>query len=489
MAGQVPALRIKRANDHPIDRDGEYVLYWMIANRRGHWNFALQRAVEKAKELARPLVVLEGLRSGYRWASDRLHGFILDGMADNARRFAGTGVLYYPYIETHAGAGKGLLRALSRKACLVVSDDFPDFFLPDMVAAAARQLTVRLELVDANGLLPLAAAERDFTTAHSFRRFLQKNLLPHLERPPAPDPLQGVVLPVIKSLPEDLSRKWPEVSSLVLNGTTDVLRNLPIDHGIRRTSARGGPEEGQRVLLRFIQDKLDNYAELHNHPDEDAASGLSPYLHFGHLSVHQVFHEIMLTEGWTPDYLGRQTSGSRSGWWGVRPTVEAFLDELVTWRELGYNMCRQRQDYAEYESLPPWALQTLDEHAADPRPYLYSFEELETARTHDDIWNAAQRELLREGRIHNYLRMLWGKKILEWSGSPRQALAVMIELNNKYALDGRDPNSYSGIFWILGRFDRAWGPERPIFGKVRYMSSENTARKVRLKRYLERYGG
>ena len=151
-------------------------------------------------------------------------------------------------------------------------------------------------------------------------------------------------------------------------------------------------------------------------------------------------------------------------------------------------MCSRRDDYDQYESLPNWAQQTLAKHADDPREYVYTRDELEAAQTHDPLWNAAQRQLRREGRIHNYLRMLWGKKILEWSPSPQAALDVLIELNNKYALDGRDPNSYSGIFWVLGRYDRAWGPERPVFGTIRYMSSENTARKVRVKDYLRRYG-
>ena len=167
--------------------------------------------------------------------------------------------------------------------------------------------------------------------------------------------------------------------------------------------------------------------------------------------------------------------------------AEAFLDELVTWREIGFNMCWQGEDYERYESLPDWAIKTLAVHAKDRRRYLYSLGDFEAAATHDPLWNAAQTQLLIEGRIHNYLRMVWGKKILEWTPSPREALEVMIELNNKYALDGRDPNSYTGILWCLGRYDRAWGPERPIFGKVRYMSSENTMRKVRVNEYMEKY--
>jgi deoxyribodipyrimidine photo-lyase len=159
----------------------------------------------------------------------------------------------------------------------------------------------------------------------------------------------------------------------------------------------------------------------------------------------------------------------------------------VTWRELGFQFCHHRKDHHRWESLPEWARATLDEHALDPREHVYSLADFEHAATHDPLWNAAQTQLVREGTIHNYLRMLWGKKILEWTENPRRAMEIMIELNNRFALDGRDPNSYSGIFWVLGRHDRPWGPERPIFGKVRYMTSANTARKVPVKAYLERY--
>jgi deoxyribodipyrimidine photo-lyase len=170
----------------------------------------------------------------------------------------------------------------------------------------------------------------------------------------------------------------------------------------------------------------------------------------------------------------------------VSGSAEAFLDQIVTWRELGLNISARRPDYDQFGSLPRWAVSTLDAHAGDPRPHTYTLEQFAAAATHDPLWNAAQRQLVSDGRIHNYLRMLWGKKILEWTASPRDALAVMIELNNRFALDGRDPNSYSGIFWVLGRYDRPW-PERPIFGTVRYMTSASTAKKLRVKEYLRRY--
>jgi deoxyribodipyrimidine photo-lyase len=220
----------------------------------------------------------------------------------------------------------------------------------------------------------------------------------------------------------------------------------------------------------------------------EATSGLSPYLHFGHISAHEVFARLAHREDWSPDDLAATATGRRRGWWGTSEPAEAFLDQLVTWRELGFNTCAHRPDFDAFEALPGWALRTLAKHAGDRRPALYRADQLERAQTHDPLWNAGQRQLVREGRLHSYIRMLWGKKILEWSERPEDALAVMIELNNKHALDGRDPNSYSGIFWVLGRYDRPWGPERPVFGTVRYMSSESTARKVRVREYIRRYG-
>ena len=221
----------------------------------------------------------------------------------------------------------------------------------------------------------------------------------------------------------------------------------------------------------------------------DVTSGLSPYLHFGHISAHEIFHRILRKEDWRVEKsMEKKTDGRRSGWWGMDENAEAFLDQLITWRELGFNMCRNNPDYDRYGSLPQWALDTLGAHASDPRPYGYSLEDFEKGATHDPLWNAAQSQLVHEGRIHNYLRMVWGKKILHWTRSAPEALDIMIHLNNRYALDGRDPNSYSGIFWVLGRYDRAWGPERPVFGKVRYMSSKNTARKIRTKDYVNKYG-
>ena len=484
----VPAIRVRPCNQARVREDGSFVLYWMIAARRATWNFALERAVEHAVRLGKPLVVLEALRAGYRWASERLHAFVIEGMADNARAFAGRPVTYFPYVEPEPGAGKGLLEALAESACVVVTDDAPVFFLPRMVAATAARLPVLLEGVDSNGLLPLAATDAVFPTAFAFRRLLQGVLPAHLEEAPAADPLANSGLPRLKTHPEEISQHWPTAASALLEGDPEALAALRVDHRVGRVAdTRGGSSAGLALLGRFLNERLAGYAETRNQPEQEGTSGLSPYLHFGHVSAHEVFAALAEREGWTAERLASKASGKRAGWWGMTAATEAFLDQVVTWREVGFNFAGKRDDAERYESLPPWARATLENHASDPRPRAYSAEQLESAATHDPLWNAAQTQLLREGTIHNHLRMLWGKKILEWSPTPRQALEVMLELNNRYALDGRDPNSASGICWCLGRYDRPWGPERPIFGTVRYMSSENTARKLRVAEYMARY--
>jgi len=482
-----PHLRLRRCNDRDIRPDASFVLYWMTSARRCRFNFGLQRAAEWSRHLGRPLVVLEALRVGYPWASDRLHRFVLDGMADNADRFRDRGVAYLPYVEPSPGAGSGLLETLAADAAVIVTDHFPTFFLPRMIESASRRVPVLLESVDSNGLIPLAATEKEFATAYAFRRWIQNNLVSHLDRLPLEDPL-AEALPLAPAIDRAILERWPAAPAALLDGDPSLLAELPIDHGVGVTETRGGATEAGLVMRRFLDESLADYAERRNRPDDGRSSGLSPYLHFGHISAHEVFLEIVRRERWSADDVTPPADGRRAGWWGVGESAEAFLDQLVTWRELGYQFCHHRPDHERWGSLPAWARATLELHAADRRDHVYTLDELAAAATHDPLWNAAQTQLVREGTIHNYLRMLWGKKILEWTAHPREALEIMIELNNRYALDGRDPNSVSGIFWVLGRHDRPWGPERPIFGKVRYMTSANTARKVPVKEYLLRYG-
>ena len=240
--------------------------------------------------------------------------------------------------------------------------------------------------------------------------------------------------------------------------------------------------------MKFLNRNLKAYGDDRNHPDEHVTTGLSPHVHFGHISAHEIILKLLDHENWTPDQAST-ANGKNHGFWNTSPTAEAFLDQMLTWHEMGFNVAFQQPDnYDKFESLPGWAQKTLDEHGNEERPFIYSLQQFESAKTADPLWNAAQREIVQTSVMHNYLRMLWGKKILHWTESPRQALSIMVELNNKYGLDGRDPNSYSGIFWVRGRYDRAWGPKRPIFGSIRYMTSESARKKLRLKKYVEHFG-
>ena len=477
--------RTRNLNGRQPNPDGDYVLYWMTAARRPQWSHALDRAVAWAQELNKPLVILEALRLGYRWASDRHHAFIIDGMRANAEALAGLPVLYYPYLERTEGDGRGLLQALACRACVVVTDDTPMFFLPRMLDAATNQVHVRLEGVDGNGVVPLRNTNRLFTSAYHFRRYLQGCLSEWLDRAPAENPLAGSRLAPPDRLPPDIVARWP-IAELP-GGSAELVSRLPLDHSVGTTERIGGYPAAESTLRRFLESRLGRYDAERNQPGANVTSELSPYLHFGHISPYQIVAGVLDQSGWLADAVPDKPTGARQGWWGLDPSSEALLDQLITWRELGFNRCLLQPNHDRFETLPAWAIDTLTDHASDPRPHHYTLSEFEGGHTHDRLWNAAQTQLVRDGVIHNYLRMLWGKKILEWSASPREALEVMVQLNNRYALDGRDPNSYSGIMWVLGRFDRPW-PERPVFGKVRSMSSRNTARKVNVRPYLDRYG-
>jgi deoxyribodipyrimidine photo-lyase len=482
----VPDIRIEACNRQPVRSDGSYILYWMNASRRLNWNYALQRAVEWAEKLQRPLLVVETLPCDSPHANLRHHHFALDGMADDVRNMTERPPGYYPFVERKPGEILELLTSLAQPACLAVTDLRPLREALRDTQQLAERLPILLERVDSNGILPLRAADREFTTAYSLRRFLQRNLLPHLLHMPLADPLADVSFLPAPALPTSILERWPAAGDL-LTGSREGLHHLPIGQDTEPLTTKGGSVAARHALEVFLREHLDRYQSHRNQPQQEVTSGLSPYLRWGHISSHQIVQQLFDLEGWHPSNLSLETRGRRSGWWGLGADAEAFLDQLITWRELGYLFCLRRDDYDHFESLPAWAQTTLRGHAADPRPYLYSLQQLEAGETHDPLWNAAQMQLVSEGRLHNYLRMLWGKKVLQWSSSPQRAMATMIELNDRYALDGCDPNSYSGIGWVLGRFDRAWGPQRPVFGKIRYMSSRNTARKVAVDAYMTRY--
>lgn len=462
-ARAVASVRIARANDAPVRHDRELVLYWMIAARRTRRSFALQRAIEWCERLGKPLVVLEPLRAGYPFASDRIHRFVIDGMRDNARAFAAANATYHPYVEPVAGAGRGLLEALARRAAVVVTDEFPTFFLPHMVRAAAAKLPVSLEQVDGNGVVPLRAPGRLFTSAHSFRRWQRDHLSALLAQRPEESPLaRTAALPRAPAIPHEILSRWPALPDAIAGGD---LSSLPIDHSVRPVPFPGGAAAAAARLEAFAGDGAARYEGDHDDPDREGTSGLSPWLHFGHVSSFDVIAAL-------------EDAGHRS---------QAFFEQLVTWRELGLNFCFHRpDDHASWESLPEWARRTLLAHRKDPRPATFSRAQLDRGETGDRVWDAAQRQLVSEGRIHNRLRMVWGKKVLEWNRSPRAAFDWLVETNDRFAIDGRDPNSYSGIGWCFGRYDRPWF-ERPIFGLVRPMSSARAAKTLELERYLDRW--
>jgi deoxyribodipyrimidine photo-lyase len=484
----VNSLRISALNDRPENPEGGYVLYWMQANRRLLYHFGLQYAVAWANKLGKPLLVYEAVRTDYPWASDRFHTFIMEGMAEHATDADRRGWAYFPFVEREKGEGRGLVASLAENACIVISDAFPTFIIPKQNAAAARKSPVKFVTVDSNGILPMALSQKGAYSAFIFRRtIVQRHFRECWEAAPDVDPLVALENRARPDLSNIMSR-WPDARPL-LQQIPQTVSQLPIDHTVHALPLKGTRQAALETLDVFVTNRLSKYAGKRNHPDETAYSGLSPYLHFGKISAHEVADRVLAAQppGWTPDMI-TYADGQNRGFFKGDENIESFMDEFVTWREIGYHFCNCIPDHDTFEGLPDWVRATLEEHDRDPRAYVYSLEELERSKTHDVIWNAAQRQLVEEGVIHNYLRMLWGKKILEWSPDAREALRRMIHLNNKYAIDGRNPNSYSGIMWVMGRFDRPWAPARPVFGTVRYMSSDSTKKKIKLDGYLKKFG-
>ena len=475
--------RLRRLNDRPSRPSGDYVLYWMQIFRRLERNHALDYALRCAGELGKPLVVYEGLRLDYPWASRRLHRFILEGMQANTTRAEKLGLNYWPFVESQPGEGRGLLRRLAKRACLVVTDDYPCFIVPGQSEALAGKADIPVFAVDSNSVVPLSLlGEPVFAAAH-LRPRIHKTFAaawPHraAKRPRIPD---------VARVPVDCPfEPW---SARDVGAFADA---LPLDGGVPPiASTPGGTPAARGRLRQFLKTRLQGFAEHRSPPQAPAeghASGLSPYLHFGHISVEEVVEGVLGTTGrWSPEELRIHNRGKRDGFFCDDSDVNSFLDQVVTWRDVGFTWHWSRREDAQSleTALPAWALETLGAHAGDERAWLYTPEDFEAGATHDPLWNAAQRELVATGTLQNYLRMLWGKKVLEWSPSPAEAYRTLVHLNNTYALDGRDPNSYTGILWCFGLFDRPWAPERRTFGRIRYMSSENTARKFKLGPYYD----
>ncbi|MFK7928744.1 MAG: deoxyribodipyrimidine photolyase [Myxococcota bacterium] len=478
--------RLRTLVDRPERTDADFVLYWMIGERRPSHNFALQHAVHRANALGKPLVVLEPLDCTYEWACDRFHAFIIQGMAENQALFADSAATYYPYVEPAPAKGQGLLAALADRACVIMTDDRPGYRFPGLLSRAAHHVKTRFIAVDGAGVLPLTTAPKVYKRAVDFRRYVHKAFSHEAPVRPIPEPLRGLSRQTGPDLSAILA-EWPEADLSALRATGG-LAALPIDHSIPAVADRpGGPATAATRLERFLDQKLERYPER-NHPDKDVASGLSPWLHFGHVGGAQVAWAVLDASGWQRENMDASRFSKQEGAWGLSAGAESFLEEVITWRELSAQTAwAHPDDHHRYIGLPQWARTTLAEHRDDPREHLYDLETLADGKTEDPLWNAAQRQLRESGIMHNYLRMLWGKRVLAWTESPEACFAALVELNNRYALDGRDPNSYGGIAWVMGRYDRAWGPERPIYGKIRYMTSQSTRRKLKLSGWLERW--
>jgi len=452
----------------------------MTTERRLRHNRALAYAVDHAARLGCGLVILDAVRRDYPWACPRHHAPIVRGMTRRAGALEGSNIAHMPFVERVVGQGKGLLEALCARAYGVVTDYRPGFFQRRMVEKVAVRLNVPVIAIDDTGVAPLAVAGRAPPTAFWLRRVLQKGWAVDdgFWEPVPQDPVADFDGPECE-LP-DLSA-WPMATREELSDPDALVRSLGLDG----PDMLPDPGDPWARWERFRDHHLGNYLER-NHPDEvNASSNLSADLHYGHLSAAAMVQDLVA--GVDRASLG-PPKGSRYGFWPLPDATVSFLDELVTWRELAHAWAHYEPDtYQTLDSIPAWAKTTIAEHAADPREVIYTLDELAMGKTHDPVFNAAANELREAGRMHNALRMLWGKLIYAWSPSAQVALEHMIELNNRYALDGRDANSYAGILWVMGRADRAWGPERLVFGKLRYMTTASSRRKWRLKGYLARW--
>jgi deoxyribodipyrimidine photo-lyase len=427
---------------------GRYVLYWAQSARRLRNNLALEYAIQSANALNLPVVVYESVRPDYPFANDRIHAFILEGVRQNAIDAKARGIRYHFFLPKTAHEARGVVRRLASDARRVVTDDYPTSVIATQTARFVARSPVAVHRVDGNGILPMRIFEKEQYSARFLRDRAHagfRELWPSIDEHEPAKQFRG------------------ELDLPAYDGThpRDAARACDIDHAVKPVAIRGGRDAALARFEAFLRDGLRGYANERNKATKHL-SGLSPYLHFGHIGIHEIAERVLRSDA--PD-----------------EDVDSFLEEAIIRRELSFNFCFYNPRFDSLESLPNWARATLDKHRGDRRKPSYSYDELAAAQTYDDVWNLSQRQLLATGTIHGYLRMLWGKKIIEWSGTPEEALRSMVRLHDIYAIDGRDPNTYAGVLWCFGKHDRPWVPERPIFGTIRWMSSEQTAKKVRLK--------
>jgi deoxyribodipyrimidine photo-lyase len=427
------------------------VVYWMQRAQRAFDNPALTAAIKAGNLLGKPVVVFFQLIPHAHHANYRHYQFLVEGLGDIAsdlqKRKIGFVLRRYP--------DHGLLRFCSEvRPCLVIADENPLMEAERTKSKIAQKIALPFWTVDADVVVPSKLLSKEHYAARTIR------------------PKIHALLPQFMRQVENPAAKFPwRAPSHVLSlaPVLTLLSNFPVDRAVAPTeNFHGGSLEAQLCLARFLRYRLKGYATQRNKPDLDGTSQLSPYLHFGHIGVQRVALAVQQADAPAQDR-------------------KAFLEELIVRRELAVNFVRFNRYYENFDACEPWADVSHRKHARDARQYLYSEKQLEDAETHDPLWNAAQKQMVLTGWMHGYLRMYWAKKILEWTKSPQAAYQIAVRLNDRYELDGRDPNGYAGIAWaIVGKHDRAWGPERPVYGKIRYMSFASTSRKFNSKAYIAR---
>jgi deoxyribodipyrimidine photo-lyase len=445
----IPPERVRRLNRAPAGR-GDFVLYWMQAAQRARSNPALEYAAARANELGKPLVVFFGLTDKFPEANARHYAFMLEGLAETAAGLEKRGIRLV-VRRTSPGVGAA---GLGRRASLVVVDRGHLRVEQKWRREAARALDRPLIEVESNLVVPAeTASDHEEYSAATFRPKIRREMERFLALPPR-----------TRLKRDSLGLRF---ESLDPRDPVRLAACLKLDGFPGPGTVGGGISHALARLDDFVENRLDDYPEARNDPAFDAQSHLSPYLHFGQISPAEVALRVR-------DHGG--------------PGSAAFLEELLVRRELAFNFVLRNPRYDAYDGLPEWSRATLAKHARVPRPYAYALEDLEGARTHDPYWNAAQTEMAVTGRMHGYMRMYWGKKILEWSAGPEDAFRTALRLNNKYEIDGRDPNAFAGVAWCFGKHDRPW-PERPVFGTVRYMNEAGLRRKFDADAYVRRIAG
>jgi len=438
---RIQALNVKET------KRGRYVLYWMQASQRTEYNHALEYAVVKANELHQPLVVFFGITDHFPQGSQRHYTFMLEGLREVRRSLEKRGI---QMVIQHTSPEQGVVQFAKGASFVVVDRGYLKIQRAWRDAAASR-MDCPLVQVESDVIVPIEeTSPKEEYTAATIRSKIHKKLDHFL------CPLKEVD-PVIESLSLDFD-------SFDIDDVEEAVSRLHIDRSVKKVSCyRGGSGEAKKHLRLFLRDKLDRFPELRNDPTVDFLSHMSPYLHFGQISPLSIALTVSQTQGLSK---------------------EAYLEELIVRRELSMNFVFYNGQYDSFEgAIPQWAQKTLKAHQKDKRPYLYALEELETAKTHDPYWNAAHNEMVFTGKMHGYMRMYWGKKILEWSKTPDEAFRAALYLNNKYELDGRDPSGFTGVAWCFGKHDRPW-KEREIFGNVRYMNEGGLKRKFDADEYV-----